>query len=136
MSPTTSAASRRKSGEASTRTRPLSSASIGSAVAQVLLDHQHARAGALKVDDARAHDAAVERHLDRSAAARRRDVVEDVFVECRNLHQHAPPRLVPVKGDESVAPLQPAGAVGETGGRCLLCEGVRRRQYQEEQKNG
>jgi hypothetical protein len=103
-------------------------------VTEVLLDDQHPRTRALEVDDARVHDAAVEPHLYRPAAAGGRDVIEDVLVEGGYLHQHPAACLIPVEGHETVGALESAGPVGETGGWRLLGEHLRRAQG-ENQRN-
>ena len=94
--------------------------SAGGAITEVLFDHQHPRSRAMEVNDARIHDAAIERHLHRAAAAGRRHVVEDVLVEARNFHEHAAARRVPIKRHEAIRALQCRRSLGDVRARRLL----------------
>ena len=103
----------------------------------VLRDEQHARTGALETHDLpRPELMAVEAYRVRSESRGERDLVEELLVEPRHLHEQDAARVVPEERDEPVEPGHSRGAGGNRRQRRRLARGragdASRRQDQDE----
>ena len=92
----------------------------GGAEPEVLLLHVHPRTHPLEPDDGLSGNAAVTTELHGTDPLRRGRVVQDVFVERRDLDQDLALGDIPIKRDESLRTLEAGGALGD---RCDLGAG-------------